>query len=205
MDEYWKPVLSDAWENTYRPLGWDRKKVALAILAVGTVLVAGFRLGWAAMMTGAAGYLWLLAPIVFAAAVLFVWGIIEAQAKAYRSLEQRISELIQDKVTPNYESWRHIPIVTLGQASYLWCDRKPLSGETKDTRSWFRALEAAIQTRDIEIIPKPSLYHEEGENERRNPNWDSKIKKTELRKFADKHGHPTPKFLQDEWIKSAAA
>ena len=57
VPEYWRKVLSGAWDRTYNPLGWNAKKVAVVLIAVGTIVAADVRLGLAAMITSAVGYL----------------------------------------------------------------------------------------------------------------------------------------------------
>src|ERR1700736_5972416 len=157
MAGYSRTVIWGAWEKTYKPLGWDRKKAAVVLLAVGAIFVAGFQLGLAAMVTTATGYLWIAAPAGFAAIVLFVWGIIETQAKMYaelsaahtgaiNALESKISQLIVEKILPEYEKWRQVHKYTLSEVSSLWCDIEPGTIDTKEIKAQKRALESAIQT-----------------------------------------------------------
>ena len=85
---YWGRVLAGAWDKTWKPLDWNRKKFGVALLAVGTIIVAGLHFGLAAMITSAAGALWIAAPAAFAATILFAWGVVETQAKLYKELDQ---------------------------------------------------------------------------------------------------------------------
>ena len=197
-------MFSAAWVETKQSFGWTKKTAGTILVALGAILGVYLRNGWTAMTATLADYWWVAFGPIVGGIALFAWNFFEVQAKAYRRLEEKIDRLLIEHTEPNYETWKHIPVVTLGQASYLYCDREPLSGETKDTKSWFRALEAAIQTGDLKFIPKDSSHLGYPEYERKNPTWDTKIRKTELRQFADKHGH-SPKFLQDKWIKPGAA
>jgi hypothetical protein len=200
---YWTPMFCAAWLETRQSFGWTKKTAATVLIALGTIAAVWLRKGWAEMTATAAGYWWLAFGPIVAGFCLFIWNFLEVQATAYRKLEKKIDRLLIEHTVPNYETWKHIPIVTLEQASYLYCDLEPLSGVTKDTESWFRALEAAIQTGELNFIPEEPQYRSQVESEKTFPRRRTKIQKTELRKFADKHGH-TPKFLQDEWIKPAA-
>jgi len=76
---YWRKVLSGAWDKTCRPLDWNAEKAAVVLVAVGTIILAGVHLGPGAMFASAIGYLWILAPIAFAALVLFIWGACKRQ------------------------------------------------------------------------------------------------------------------------------
>jgi hypothetical protein len=83
---YWRKVLSGAWDKTCRPLDWKAEKAAVVLVAVGTIILAGVQLGPAAMFASAIGYLWILAPIAFAALVLFIWGCFQTTAELYGKL-----------------------------------------------------------------------------------------------------------------------
>jgi hypothetical protein len=74
VPRYWRKVLSGAWDKTYKPLDWTAKKIAVVLVAAGTIIVTGVHLGPGAMFASASGYLWIIATIAFAAVVLFVWG-----------------------------------------------------------------------------------------------------------------------------------
>ena len=84
---YWRKVLSGAWDETYRPLDWTATKAAVVLVAVGTIILAGVHLGPGAIFASAVGYLWILAPIAFAALVLFVWGSFQTTAELYAKLD----------------------------------------------------------------------------------------------------------------------
>ena len=85
VPEYWRKVLSGAWDRTYNPLGWNAKKVAVVLIAVGTIVAADVHLGLAAMITSAVGYLWIAVPVAFAAIIL-VWGFLQTTASLYADL-----------------------------------------------------------------------------------------------------------------------
>jgi len=196
MAGYWHTVLSGAWEKTYKPLGWDRKKVALALLAIGTIIAAGFRLGWSEMITTAAGYLWIAVPAGFAAIILFVWGIIETQAKLYRELAAQISQLIVEETRPEYDKWRQVHKYTLSEVKYLWCDAEPGTSETKEIKAQLRVFESAIQTKQLPIIRKRHSTAEDMEYEIRNPSWNTELRRVDLKAYAGKIDQD-PIFLRD--------
>jgi hypothetical protein len=207
MARYWPTVLRDAWDKTYKPLGWDRKKAAVVLLAVGAIFVAGLQLGLAAMITTAAGYLWIAAPAGFAAIVLFVWGIIETQAKVYaelsaahteaiNSFESKISQLIVEKILPEYEKWRQVHKYTLSEVSSLWCDVEPGTIDTKEIKAQKRALESAIQTNKLPFIHKRHSGASDIEYQRNHPAWDTELRRTDLKQYALSIGQ-NPRFLRD--------
>jgi hypothetical protein len=94
---YWQQVISGAWGKTKNPILWDRKKFAVAQVALGIVFLAGLEFGLAALIGTAAGVFWLAFPPVFAAAVLFLWGIIETQAELYASLAETSGKAISER------------------------------------------------------------------------------------------------------------
>jgi hypothetical protein len=83
---YWQEVISGAWDKTYLPLGWDRKKIALSLVSACGVTILGLHFGWDAMTASAIPLLWTISPIILAAVILFVWGIVETQAGLYAKL-----------------------------------------------------------------------------------------------------------------------
>ena len=111
---YWRKVLLGAWDKTCRPLDWKAEKTAVALVAVGTITLAGVQLGPAAMFASAIGYLWILAPIAFAAFVLFIWGCFQTTAELYAELNTASRTTIAEleaalagyqKPPPDYEAW----------------------------------------------------------------------------------------------------
>lgn len=207
MAGYWQTILWGAWEKTYKPLGWDRKKVAVALLAIGAILVAGFQLGFAAMLTTAAGYLWIAAPAGFAAVVLFVWGIIETQANLYAEyvrtssaqaadLKSTISQLVVQKTMPEYARWRQVHKYTLSEVSSLWCDVEPGTLDTKEIKAQRRALDSAIQTSQLKFIPRPHSTTDDIKFQRQRPSWDMELRRTDLKEYA-LATNQDPRFLRD--------
>jgi hypothetical protein len=211
MDHYWRSVLAGAWDKTWRPLGWDRKKVGVALVAVGTVVVAGITLGLAAMITTATGYFWAIAPVAFAAFILFAWGFIETQATLYADLSKttgaKISELeaalakTEEPPPPDYSAWRHVDELTLRKAAFLWCDLEPgISVPSPKVRAWLAALRAAVKKGELDFVLKYSYYGPDRSRQRRhqmeNPYDDTVVKRSALQQFAKKHGYD-PIFLRD--------
>ena len=94
---YWQQVISGAWAKTKNPVLWDRKKFAVAQVALGIVFLAGLELGLEALIGTAAGLFWLAFPPAFAAAALFLWGIIETQAELYASLAETSGGAISER------------------------------------------------------------------------------------------------------------
>ncbi len=94
---YWQQVISGAWGKTKNPVLWDRKKFAVAQVALGIVFLAGLELGLEALVGTPAGIFWLVLPPAFAAAVLFLWGIIETQAEMYASLAETSGGAISER------------------------------------------------------------------------------------------------------------
>jgi hypothetical protein len=206
-DGYWKSVFAGAWGKTYQPLGWDRKKVAVALVALGAIIAAGFHLGLAAMITTATGYLWIAAPAVFAAIVLFAWGVVETQAKLYGDLMQTASASIstlEAKIAkhenkfkkPNYTAVRLQHRYTLGDASKLWIDISPNAPANSESKAWFDTFKSAVQQRQLKFIPNWPGDRDMIDYERQNPRWETFISREEFQRFA-KSINEDPPFLRD--------
>jgi hypothetical protein len=164
VPEYWRKVLSGAWDRTYNPLGWNAKKVAVVLIAVGTIVAADVHLGLAAMITSAVGYLWIAVPVAFAAIILFVWGFLQTTASLYADLgntsRTTISELEAalaqyQKPAPDYEAWLHVDRLTLREAAFLWCDLSPGPSMPPNVQAWFNALSSAIQRGELPFEHQP--------------------------------------------------
>jgi hypothetical protein len=130
VPRYWRKVLSGAWDKTYKPLDWTAEKIAVVLVAAGTIIVTGVHLGPGAMFASDSGYLWIIATIAFAALVLFVWAALqttaELYAKLYTTSRTRITELEAalaeyQKPPADYEAWRRVDRLTLREAAFLWC------------------------------------------------------------------------------------
>jgi hypothetical protein len=204
MAGYWGPVLSGAWEKTRNPLGWDRKKFAVVLLAIGSIIAAGVHFGIAEMIATASGLFWIAFPSIFAMSVLFVWGIIETQAKLYSdlmtsstatisNLENQLSRF--EKYKPNYEIWRKPHKYTLIEAAYLWVERVPHGPGTSETTAQYRALESAVQTGKLRIIYR-SQYASDRSAKHQHPNVHTEILRESLQEYAQNEGQ-VPIFLRD--------
>jgi hypothetical protein len=204
MAGYWKKVFSGAWEKTYKPLGWDRKKVAVVIIAVGTIVVAGVHLGLLAMIPSAVGYMWIAAPVAFAAFVLFVSGIFETQSEMYAGLSNRIIELEAGLARlkappPDYAAWRHVHSFDLRQASFLWCELNPAMSMPFNVQAWYNALGSAVQRGELLFEPRQRDFLDKSaarQLEKQNPELDTVVKRSALQDWAKRHGYD-PVFLRD--------
>jgi hypothetical protein len=202
--KYWSQVFRGAWDRTYKPLGWDRKKVALVLLAIGAIIVAGAHLGLAAMITTATGYFWIAVPAAFAAAVLFFWGVFQTQAEMYATSVATIAELevtlAQSKQPPpDYAAYRHVDLLRLREAAFLWCDLPPRISMPANVQAWLNALASSVRRGDIDFEPQPKAFidHRQAKAlEQLRPTADTVVKRTELQRWAKLHGHD-PIFLRD--------
>jgi hypothetical protein len=93
---YWRKVLSGAWDKTCRPLDWKAEKAAVVLVAVGTIILAGVHLGHAAMFASAIGYLWILAPLAFAALVLSFGGAFKRQQSCMQNSALRAARRLRN-------------------------------------------------------------------------------------------------------------
>jgi hypothetical protein len=208
VPEYWRKVLSGAWDRTYNPLGWNAKKVAVVLIAVGTIVAADVHLGLAAMITSAVGYLWIAVPVAFAAIILFVWGFLQTTASLYADLgntsRTTISELEAalaqyQKPAPDYEAWRHVDRLTLREAAFLWCDLSPGPSMPPNVQAWFNALSSAILRGELPFEHQPRAFgHTETERhlEKNGPTLITVVMRTALQRFARANNHH-PIFLRD--------
>jgi hypothetical protein len=205
---YWRKVLSGAWDRTYKPLGWNAKKFAVVLIAIGTIVAADVHLGLAATITSAVGYLWIAVPVAFAAIVLFVWGFLQTTASLYADLSNTsrttISELEAalahyQKPAPDYDAWRHVDRLTLREAAFLWCDLSPGPSMPPNVQAWFNALGSAIQRGELPFEHQPRAFgHTETERqlEKKGPMLNTVVMRTALQRFARANNHH-PIFLRD--------
>ena len=205
---YWRKVLSGAWDKTCRPLDWNAEKAAVVLVAVGTIILAGVHLGPGAMFASAIGYLWILAPIAFAALVLFIWGCLQTTAELYTELNTTTRTTIAEleaalagyqKPPPDYEAWRHVDRLTLREAAFLWCDLSPGPSIPPNVHAWFNAFSSAIQRGELPFEYQPRAYvHAETErqSEKRNPTLNTVVARTALQRFAKANDHH-PIFLRN--------
>lgn len=206
--DYWNKVLRGAWDKTRHPLGWDRKKFAVALLAIGALIASGLHFGWLAMFESAASIFWAAFPPAFAAAVLFIWGIIETQASMYRELAIDFDGLNAalkkgQASSVNYEAWKHVPEMSLKDASFLWCNKVPAISMPSDVTQWYNALSGAIKTGALKFVadyggtsPNPSLRQAQYHYQKQNPNLNTTVSRQALKDFAAANDHD-PIFLRD--------
>ena len=120
-DHYWRDVLKDAWASTLDLVGWDKKKaLSAAFIPIGTLVIAGISNGFSALST----IISLVLGVALLVPLLFVWGIIQTQAKIYRDLvAQRSVTTVVAPAQPDrskaadFEKWRHVEILELRKAS----------------------------------------------------------------------------------------
>ena len=208
VPRYWRKVLSGAWDKTYKPLDWTGKKAAVVLVAVGTIILAGVHLGPGATFASVSGYLWIIAPIAFAALVLFIWGALQTTAELYAELyttsRTRTTELEAalaeyQKPPPDYEAWRHVDRLTLREAAFLWCDLSPGPSMPPNVHAWFNAFSSAIQRGELPFEHQPRAHvHAETERqlEKRNPTLSTVVMRAALQRFAKANDH-YPIFLRN--------
>ena len=206
---YWHKILSGAWDKTYLPLGWDRKKIALAVVSLCSVLVVGLHFGLAAMTASAIPIFWTVSPVIFAALILFVWGIIETQAKLYAELSTSTSAKVSEleavvarykEPPPDYEAWRRVKEMTLHKAAFLWCDMVPRVSVPSKVQAWMHALESAVKTGDLEFSAdyRNKVLTSESFLKQKMEAWsETKVTREQLQAYANKQGDQVPIFLRD--------
>ena len=206
---YWHKILSGAWDKTYLPLGWDRKKIALGLVSLCGVVVVGVHFGWEAMTASASPLLWTISPVFFAALILFVWGIVETQAKLYAELSTSSSAKITEleaalsgsqEPPPNYEAWRHVHELHVRQAAFLWNELEPRMSQPPKIFAWSSALQAAIKKGELDFVPQYSDYgrREVQLAEQRKAAWsETFVTREHLKAFAKLHNYD-PIFLRDD-------
>jgi hypothetical protein len=209
MGGYWSDVLWTAWAETKWPFEWSKKTVAAILTACAVILIAWVRGGFADMTTALSGYLWIAAAPFLAALVLFVWNIIETQAALYadlaRDTKSKVGELesrikyLEDP-PPDYAAWRHVHLLSIKQAAFLWCDLAPRISMPPNVQAWSNALGSAIRKGELDFEPKFSgMMSETTERDvqKRNPHMETIVTRISLQKFAVEKCREVPKFLQD--------
>lgn len=128
-EHYWHDVFNRAWGNTLHRVGWDTTKAILAT----AVFIGSWILG-GAVYSATGGF---LIGILMLAPILFVCGVIQAQADMYRDHAKRQSvapsglPLAAPQTnhlatpTPDFEMWRHREQVTLLEAAQLSAGVRP--------------------------------------------------------------------------------
>jgi hypothetical protein len=206
-DDYWREVFKGAWKNTLRRVGWDATKVILSI----ALLLGSYFLGIILVPATATGAF--LIGIAILTPIIFVWGMVQAQADLYRDLmtKQNTATPVGPVQTPtdhlatpkpNFDMWRHRENLTLLEAAQLWAGVRPnttwgVRGPVKDT---YAMLEGAIQKGDLAFVPEgsshPPAWNTAVQMERKNPRPATKLTRTGLQAFASKYDYD-PEFLKD--------
>jgi hypothetical protein len=206
--DYWREVFKGAWKNTLRRVGWDPLKVILAVATLLGAWILGVTLAPVTMTEAFLIGIAILAPIIF------VWGMIQAQADMYRDLMakqptpatavapvQASGNYLADP-KPDFDMWRHRENLTLLEAAQLWAGVRPsmtwgTRGSIKDT---YAMLEGAIQKGDLAFDPEGSIHPPAWDTavqmERKNPRNSTKLTRAGLKAFATKYGYQ-PEFLKD--------
>jgi hypothetical protein len=126
-EDYWREVFKGAWKNTLRGVGWDATKVILAVATLLGAWILGVTLAPVTMTEAFLIGIAILAPIIF------VWGMVQAQADMYGDLKTKQStpvvvppvqapsnHLATPK--PDFDMWRHRETLTLLEAAQLWAE-----------------------------------------------------------------------------------
>ena len=92
-------------------------------------------------------------------------------------------------------AWKLVGVLTVSDASRLWCDIEPGAMATQETMAWGRAILDAIQRRELPIAEQSGVAATVLERERDNPHYMTRIKREALKAWADEHGH-APAFLR---------
>jgi hypothetical protein len=209
MEGYWRQVFSQAWVETKRPLGFDKKTAATALLFLGGAVVAYFKSGVVAMTASLINGWWLGLPFILAGTVLFAWNFVEAQATVYSKLETTSNKTIRELqaeiedfnakfARPNYEAIKSMHEFRLYQAACFWCDLAAQSSlPTAEAEDWFQALKLALERGELEHVSKPwddaqDAWHP---NQLR-VTGSTVVTRASLRAFAETQGR-VPRFLQD--------
>jgi hypothetical protein len=214
MARYWRTVFSRAWDKTYKPLKWDRAQIAVVLVAIGTVIAAGLHLGLDAMLSSLIGYVWIAVPVAFAAAALFLWGMVEAISEIHAQQNDRIAQLetalaASKSPAPDYKALRHVNRFSLRDAAFLFCDLRPVSKMPGQVQDWYSALESSVRQGDLVIEPKDTgmgylSKSDARQIERQRPQLDTVVLRVALVDFAKRHGHD-PVFLRDKTDSTSEA
>jgi hypothetical protein len=172
-------------------------------VAVAGVVIAFFQLGLGPMLTSAAGVLWTALPFVIAGFVLFVWNFLSVPPVLHTELSEKLNSL-ESKLgppAPDYAAWRHVDELNLRDAAFLWCDVPPSPQPMpSNVSAWYSALASAVTKGDLDFVPqyrdRPQDRRLQRDNQKRNPDLSTIVKRTALQAFAKRNGHD-PKFLRD--------
>jgi hypothetical protein len=101
----------------------------------------------------------------------------------------------------DYAAWRHVDELNLRDAAFLWCDVPPSPQPMpSNVSAWYSALASAVTKGDLDFVPqyrdRPQDRRLQRDNQKRNPDLSTIVKRTALQAFAKRNGHD-PKFLRD--------
>jgi hypothetical protein len=204
-DHYWREVLKGAWASTLDLVGWDKKKaLSAAFVPIGTLVITGISSGFSALST----IISLVVGVALLVPMLFVWGIIQTQAKMYRDIAKQpssaplVAPIKPDRTrAADFEKWRHVEILELPKAAQLWEGERPslaLKGPAAET---YAMLCAAIKKGELRfmvsaISSDPSYLETARQMEQSEPTTYTKVTRAGLKAFAAKYGYD-PEFLRD--------
>lgn len=200
-DHYWRDVFKGAWDNSLHRVGWDSTKAVLATAAfIGSWILGGV------VFSATGGF---LIGIAILAPVIFLWGVVQTQAKMYCDLAKQQStpainapiEPERKRRAPDFDKWRHVEILELGKAAQLWEGEVPglaIKGPAAET---YEMLRAAVSKGELGFIPTGYSLGQRADDslqqaERRNPNTFTRVTRPGLQKFAATYGYD-PEFLRD--------
>jgi len=92
-------------------------------------------------------------------------------------------------------AWRLLNVLTVSDASRLWCGIEPGATATQETIAWGRALLDAVKSGELALVAKPGTTDEACERERQNPHYMTQLSRESLKTWASRHGH-APDFLR---------
>jgi hypothetical protein len=155
-EDYWREVFKGAWKNTLRGVGWDPLKF---ILAVATLLGAWILGVILVPVTTTEAF---LIGIAILAPIIFVWGMVQAQADMYRDLlTKQSTPIVAAPVQvparpaappkPDFQMWGHKDNLTLLEAAQLWAEVTPSLtwGTRGSVKNTYAMLEGAIQKGEL--------------------------------------------------------
>jgi hypothetical protein len=155
VERYWRRVLKGAWDKTV-PAGWNRHKIAAAIIPVIGALLAGGTISGAWNITGLT--LGGLIGLAIVLPVLFLWGVIETQAELYRAKSQSDDAATRERPPkPDYDKWRHVPKISLKTAAQLWTAQRPQMGIFGEAMETYAMLRGAIQKGELVFEAEASI------------------------------------------------
>jgi hypothetical protein len=206
-EHYRRKVFRDAWERTWRLLGWSKEKaIGTAALVVGTILVGGV----ASLFSLVSNSITVLAGVVVVAAGVFLWSVFETQAEMYHAVSDEKERMTtkpeaaggrRKRPPANFDKWRHVPKLELQTAAQLWSGEQPglgMSGEVKET---YAMLCGGIQTGELmfelEDSVDPRMRDLVRRTQQDNPRPDMKVTRAALQAFAKRHGY-APEFLREQ-------